>query len=60
MVSQSDWLPMMMATGEVIGRILFGNPKAWADYTVGPGLIQGGGKRLGMNYPVLVNPSKPS
>jgi hypothetical protein len=27
MVSQSDWLPMMMATGAVIRSILFGNPK---------------------------------
>jgi hypothetical protein len=27
MVSQSDWLPMMMAMGAVISSILFGNPK---------------------------------
>ena len=27
MVSQSDWLPMIMATGVVIRSILFGNPK---------------------------------
>jgi hypothetical protein len=29
-------------------------------YTGGPGVIQGGGKGLGMDYPVLVNPGKPS
>jgi hypothetical protein len=28
MVSQSDWLPMMMAMGAVMRSILFGNPKA--------------------------------
>ena len=27
MVSQSDWLPMMMAMGAVISSILFGNPE---------------------------------
>src|SRR3954469_13273885 len=42
MVSQSDWLPIMMAMGAVISSILFGNPKAWADYRGGPGGIQGG------------------
>ena len=27
MVSQSDWLPIMMATGAAITSILFGNPE---------------------------------
>ena len=27
MVSQSDWLPIMMAMGAVISSILFGNPE---------------------------------
>jgi hypothetical protein len=27
MVSQSDWLPMMMAIGAVISSILLGNPE---------------------------------
>jgi tetrahydromethanopterin S-methyltransferase subunit D len=27
MVSQSDWLPMMMAMGAVMSSILFGNPE---------------------------------
>src|SRR5580693_1021391 len=50
MVSQSDWLPMMMATGADIQSILSGFQKHKLDYRID----LRAGKASGMDYPHLV------
>src|ERR1700761_5451147 len=57
MVSQSDWLPMMMATAVDIGLILSGIQKVRP--IIGSDLMTARrGREEGMHYPVLVNPGK--
>jgi hypothetical protein len=57
MVSQSDWLPMMMAIAADIGLILSRIQKVRP--IIGSDLMAARrGREEGMHYPVLVNPGK--
>src|ERR1700759_5166480 len=57
MVSQSDWLPMVVATAIDIGVILSRIQKVRP--IIGSGLMTARrGREEGMHYPVLVNPGK--